>query len=966
MLVLAGLSLLIPVRGLAIQTTNVQGIVYRADGSVAQGTMLVSWPGFTAADGSAVAAGNTTVTIAPDGSVNMALAPNAGANPQGSYYTVVYHMNDGTVQKEYWVVPQGPTATISELRARVVPAAVAQQSVTQQYVDTSISTSIGALPGSYLQLKGGTMGGALNLSSDPTSALQATTKQYVDNATASISSALADKLPLVGGALTGPLTLAADPASAMQAATKEYVDAHAGSQLPQLQSVIAGKGDGSAVAMPEKGVSITGTNGMVAWDEDLKAGKYDPRDPRWAGGIYGPTPAAAAQAMSNQMACDLAMGVVSHAVAKWPQGNFAVDQLLIAPGSEWEGVPIAQGGTHWHSVYANHQMAQAPISMTLTCSDGLSHTDNLSNTLVSHFTLQGCATGGCTNAPGDTGNYIDGGPSNTGIEMSNSGSTIEWSDAQYFGGYGIRIDGTATQAFHNTVYSDNEWYIFGQYKGVGESLTSPETSATTTGSTGSVTLNWTAVPGANGYVIYRGTNPGTESVFYMTRTNSFVDTGAASAGGVPLGFSFLNPPAAPGTITPTASTTGGTLAAGTYYYKVTSYSNDAWHGSAEFAGSDNMSDWTIAYGLFDPPTVYTYHHLADILSGGGYSHMDHPWAQLGQVGIAQPYGLGQDDTFENVRADFARLEGIFVEDANVTVQGGVVDGSCGATNAQTINTGQGGLPQLAGTCQQMYLGGEGDRAYNLIFSQNGGFGPSYQTADYVILGGMGTGISGIPQPPAGGLGVLAGFTFQPTTTNLTNVTGPAPSVTGLWQVNPNDSSPITYTGFSGVQYGQDFYVAGGNANVTLQNNPPFLVTCTGANINLGSVKGYLHFQNYLSGYVTAVQVCDTAPTVASSETVAFSAAPTFSAATRASVITLTANITGFTLAAGADGQEKTLTFCQNGTGGFTVAAPVNVHGFFSGNAGTVGSTAGKCSAQHFTYSAGQTAWLADSPGVINE
>lgn len=34
----------------------------------------------------------------------------------------------------------------------------------------------------------------------------------------------ADKLPLSGGTLTGALTLAADPASAMQAATKQYVD----------------------------------------------------------------------------------------------------------------------------------------------------------------------------------------------------------------------------------------------------------------------------------------------------------------------------------------------------------------------------------------------------------------------------------------------------------------------------------------------------------------------------------------------------------------------------------------------------------------------------------------------------------------------------------------------------------------------------------------------------------------------
>ncbi len=912
---LAFLFWLIPMRALAIQTTNVQGTVYRADGTVAQGTMLVSWPGFTAADGSAVAAGNMTVAIAPDGSVNMTLAPNAGANPQGSYYTVVYHMSDGTVQKEYWVVPQGPTATISELRARVVPAAVAQQSVTQQ---------------------------------------------YVDNATASINSALDSKLPLVGGALTGPLTLAADPASAMQAATKEYVDAHAGSQLPQSQSVLAGKGDGSAVSMLEKGVNISGTNGMVAWDEDLKAGVYDPRDPRWAGGIYGPTPAAAAQAMSNQMACDLAMGVVAHARAKWPQGNFNIDQLLIAPGSTWEGTANATGGTHWHSMYANRQMAQAPASMTVTCSDGNSHTDSNGGTHVAHFTLQGCSTGGCSNAPGDTGNYINGGPGSTGIEMSNGASTIEYVYAEYFGGYGIRVDGQDAKAFHNTVYSNDEWYYFGHYKGVGESLTSPETSVTTIGTTGLVTLNWTAVPGANGYVVYRGTSSGNESVFYMTTTNSFTDVGAANTAWAPLGFSFLTTVAAPGTITPTASSTGGTLAAGTYYYTVTAYTNDAWHGSAEFAGTDNMADWLEAYGLFDAATSYTYHHLADILGGGGYSHFDHFWPQLGLVGIAQPYGAGMSDTYENVRIDFARLEGFWTDDQNIVVNGGLIDGSCTSSNAPALNDGN-GLPQEAGTCDQLFAGGLGDRVFNLQFSQNGGFGASYQTGDYAILSGAAFGVSGNPQPPKGGLGVLSGYYFQPATTALTNVTGPAPSVTGLWQINPTDSSPISYTGFNNIQLGQDFYVAGGNVNVTLLNNPPYLVTCTGQNINLGNVRGYLHFQALVSSYVFASQVCDNAPTVGSSETVTFSATPTFSLATRASIITLTANITSFTLPAGADGQEKTLSFCQNATGGFTVAPPANVHGFF-----TVGTTASKCSAQHFTYSAGQTAWLADSPGVTNE
>jgi hypothetical protein len=76
---------------------------------------------------------------------------------------------------------------------------------------------------------------------------------------------------------------------------------------------------------------------------------------------------------------------------------------------------------------------------------------------------------------------------------------------------------------------------------------------------------------------------------------------------------------------------------------------------------------------------------------------------------------------------------------------------------------------------------------------------------------------------------------------------------------------------------------------------------------------------------------------------------------------MTGSITSFTLAAGADGQEKTLIFCQDGTGGRSVTPPSNVHGFMA-----EGTTASKCSAQHYTYSVGQTAWLADSSGVINQ
>ena len=103
-----------------------------------------------------------------------------------------------------------------------------------------------------------------------------------------------------------------------------------------------------------------------------------------------------------------------------------------------------------------------------------------------------------------------------------------------------------------------------------------------------------------------------------------------------------------------------------------------------------------------------------------------------------------------------------------------------------------------------------------------------------------------------------------------------------------------------------------------------------------------------------------------SENVASSTTPTFSTAYQQSYNVLTANVTTFTLSAGYDGQQKTLVFCQNATGSFTVAAPSNVHGFFIGNSGQVGSTANKCNSQSYSYSALQTAWLANSQGVINQ
>jgi hypothetical protein len=153
----------------AVSTTTVQGTVYLANGQAGIGTLVVSWPAFTTANGLAVAADSTTVAIAPDGFVSVNLAPNLGATPAGLYYTAVYYLSDGTTNTQYWVVPAAAYASLAQVQAQLMPAAQAVQTVSKAYVDQSIAE----LTGSLLTASGGTLSGPLYLSGDPTQPLQA-------------------------------------------------------------------------------------------------------------------------------------------------------------------------------------------------------------------------------------------------------------------------------------------------------------------------------------------------------------------------------------------------------------------------------------------------------------------------------------------------------------------------------------------------------------------------------------------------------------------------------------------------------------------------------------------------------------------------------------------------------------------------------------------------------------------------
>ena len=94
--------------------------VYRADGTAAQGVLIITWPAFVTASGSAVGAGELSVTLGTNGALSVALAANAGANPAGVYYSVVYQLGPGEVRMEYWLVPTSSPATLAgEMQLRL-------------------------------------------------------------------------------------------------------------------------------------------------------------------------------------------------------------------------------------------------------------------------------------------------------------------------------------------------------------------------------------------------------------------------------------------------------------------------------------------------------------------------------------------------------------------------------------------------------------------------------------------------------------------------------------------------------------------------------------------------------------------------------------------------------------------------------------------------------------------------------
>lgn len=103
------------------------------------------------------------------------------------------------------------------------------------------------------------------------------------------------------------------------------------------------------------------------------------------------------------------------------------------------------------------------------------------------------------------------------------------------------LTSVTTSTTGGTLAAGTYFYVVTAIFPQGESTKSNELSVVTTGTTSSNTINWTAVTGATGYRIYRGTTTGGQNVYYSVgAVTTYLDTNAASTGGSPPTTTLVN------------------------------------------------------------------------------------------------------------------------------------------------------------------------------------------------------------------------------------------------------------------------------------------------------------------------------------------------------------------------------------------------------------------------------------------
>jgi len=109
--------------------------LYNADGSTANGRMVISWDPFTTSDNATIDGGTISYTIPASGvdagKIDVSLAPNIGAIPSGTSYRVRYYLANGASYLENWVVPASGPATIAQVRTLTTPIPIPTVNLSQ-------------------------------------------------------------------------------------------------------------------------------------------------------------------------------------------------------------------------------------------------------------------------------------------------------------------------------------------------------------------------------------------------------------------------------------------------------------------------------------------------------------------------------------------------------------------------------------------------------------------------------------------------------------------------------------------------------------------------------------------------------------------------------------------------------------------------------------------------------------------
>lgn len=475
---------------------------------------------------------------------------------------------------------------------------------------------------------------------------------------------------------------------------------------------------GTLVGVPEKGtVTISGITAMQ-WDEDTRLGKFDPYRPRIEK-IDGNN--TLVSLLTNSA---LALQQTMNDASCWAQNNLKESTVILPPGAYRSGVaqqvtltvgpgvhvlgtpggtaglgggingPV--GGTTLDGNYNN-----APIliqtNYTAACSDGTVVADTMDGGDIENLQVFGCAQGGCVNAPGDTNNYLGGaGPYNKGIYQAVFHGTTHNLRGAYTGGPAIDGAGVDGQFWDSHSYSALTWYRFGRQQLpivapgtvtptpsttggtfaagtyffkvtartdsptgpggpglIGETTPSVEVSATTTGTTGSISLTWVAIPGASTYRVYRGTTAGGETGYQVASSNTFVDTGAGLT-----------------TATVPVSNTSGTYNPAT----------DGIHAGVQDECTDCRYHSVETYGNFQAPGSELA-HVCGFALGGGANSADDVFEQIDEMGICIPLGNG-NKRLTNFRAEGNALASMLVVDGAFLANNGIISQGC--TNQASV------------------------------------------------------------------------------------------------------------------------------------------------------------------------------------------------------------------------------------------------------------------------------------------